>query len=170
MVSILAELRKIVNESGMSYDLLEEKSGVSKATISRIVSMKSDNPSLQSIIALADALDYDIVLRPTDSNHADNTQDIYHYRKTINEKDQTIAKLESTVSLRDSMLVKKNESIDRKDAYIRLKDDEKRKLENELRRKTRMIHFLSIAITILLMLLIYLFADINLGHFGFIRY
>ena len=159
MIEVLQELRDAASRSEMNQQRLAEATGISKGTISRILSGTTDNPTLQNVIELAAALGYDLRLVPEGELHEVESlepETAELYRSGIAARDDRIALLEERMNARD--------------ATIRSKDDELFTLHTSSRKHSTITLVLSICVVVLTMLCIYLIADALNGGWGFFRH
>lgn len=160
MIEVLQQLRTAFVNSGLSYQQVSDSSGISKSTISRIMTGATDNPSLQNSVDIALALGHDLILVRSGEEPPVNESS---YSRALRYRDERIATLTESVAHKDQQL-------EDKDAERRAKDAEYLALSAELRHKNRWIHILSMILVVVVMSLIYLFIDANFGHWGIIRY
>lgn len=156
MIEVLKELRDAASHSEMNQQRLTEVTGISKGTISRILSGATDNPTLQNVIELAAALGYELrLVRATDAEILE-PEAAELYRSGIAARDNRIALLEERMDVRD--------------AAIRAKDTELHTLHSRSSRNARVVLVLSVCIAVLTMLCLYLIADALNGGWGFFRH
>lgn len=159
MIEVLQELRDAASRSEMNQQRLVEATGISKGTISRILSGVTDNPTLQNVIELAAALGYDLRLVPEGEPHEVESlepETAELYRSGIAARDDRIALLEDRMDLRD--------------AAIREKDTELHTLHSRNNRNAHTVLILSVCVAVLAMLCLYLVADALNGGWGLFRH
>lgn len=170
MLEVLKQLRVIFSQSGHNYQWLHEETGISKSTISRLMTGQTENPTLQNIIDIADALNCEIIIASVESKKAIDQQDIKYYRDAISDRDERIRKLEISVTKREEQIDEKSAAINRKDAYIKEKDKEIQRLTRKAEKNGRIILVLSLVACVLALLCVYFIADALNGHWGIFRY
>ena len=156
MIEVLQELRDAASQSEMNQQRLTEVTGISKGTISRILSGATDNPTLQNVIELAAALGYDLRLVRADDAEILDPEMAELYRSGIAARDERIALLDDCVNARD--------------ATIQAKDAELHTLHSRCSRNARVVLVLSVCVAVLAMLCLYLVADARNGGWGFFRH
>ncbi len=83
MIEVLTQLRVLYVQSGKSQQTIAENTGHSKPTISNILSGKSEDVRLQTVIDIAEELGADLALVTEQSRKAISQQDISFYRDEI---------------------------------------------------------------------------------------
>ena len=170
MIEVLKQLRVLQIESGKTQQNIADETGLAKSTINRILAGKTEEVKLQTVIDIAACLNAEVALASTNSKNAIDQQDITYYRDAMDKRDERIAKLENAVAKRDSQIEEKDQAINRKDAYIKAKDKEISRITQRLDRNGRTILILSLAVSVLALLCIYLIFDGFNGHWGIFRY
>lgn len=158
MIEVLQELRDAASRSEMNQQRLAEATGISKGTISRILSGTTDNPTLQNVIELAAALGYDLRLVPEGELHEAESLE-----------PETAELYRSGIAARDDRIALLEERMDARDASIQAKDTELHTLHSHSSRNARIVLALSVCVAVLTMLCIYLIADALNGGWGFFR-
>lgn len=159
MISVLEELRDAAAHSGKSQQQLVDETGISKGTVSRILSGVADNPTIQNVVDIAAAIGYGLRLVPEGEL----------YEAEIIEP-ETAELLRSGIAARDERIALLEERMDSRDAAIRSKDDELSSLHIRSRKHSRVTLILSLLVCFLAMLCVYLIADALNGGWGFFRH
>ena len=163
VISVLEELRDAAARSGKSQQQLVDETGISKGTISRILSGMADNPTIQNVIDLSAAIGYELRLVRTGAVESLEPETAELLRSGIASRDDRIALLEERMDVRDA-------AIRSKDDDIRAKDDELFSLHTRSRKHSRVTLILSLLVCFLAMLCVYLVADALNGGWGFFRH
>lgn len=124
MIEVLTQLRVLYVQSGKSQQQIAESTGYSKPTISNILSGKSEDVRLQTVLDIAAELGAELALISDHSRKAISQQDISFYREEIAARESDIVDLKENLRLR-------NEQIE---AQRRNHEDLKRSTDIELER------------------------------------
>lgn len=104
MIEVLTQLRVLYVQSGKSQQLIAENTGYSKPTVSNILSGKSEDVRLQTIIDIAAELGAELALITDQSRKAISHQDISFYREEIAARENDIAELKENLNLRNQQV------------------------------------------------------------------
>ena len=124
MIEILKQLRVLAVQSGKSYQTIAEHTDYAKSTINNILTGKSEEVKLQTIIDIAAELGAEVVLVTEQSKKAIAEQDISFYRDEIAKRDDTITALKAEIE-------KLTAAAERPDLFAAL--EEQRKLTEHYR-------------------------------------
>lgn len=150
MIEVLKQLRVLHVQSGKSQQTVAENIGYSKSTISNILSGKSEDVRLQTVIDLAAEYGAEVALITEQSSKAISQQDISFYRDEIADRDAKLAKQEELIeTLRANNIAMRNNVTGEMDR-VRAEYDEDIKfyreqlalLKDQLNRKDRYIDIL----------------------------
>lgn len=157
MIEVLKQLRVLHVQSGKSQNLIAENTGYSKSTISNVLSGKSEDVRLQTVIDIAAELGAEVALLTAESEKAISQQDVTFYRDEMAARDSVIEELREELresqalvdTLRNNITASRN-NVDHEMERVRAeyRDDilfYKQQLEllrDQLRRKDRYIDIL----------------------------
>lgn len=138
-------------QSGKSYQTIATDTGYAKSTISNILTGKSEEVKLQTIIDIAAELDAEVALVTEQSKKAIAEQDISFYRDELAKRDDTITALKAEIEKltaaaeRPDLLAALEEQRKLTEHYrLAYKDalEDKQDLRDQLHRKDRYIDIL----------------------------
>lgn len=98
MIEILTQLRVLWAQSGKSQQTIADRTGFAKSTVSNILSGKSEDVRLQTVIDIAAELDAEIALISEQSKKAISQQDVSYYRDELANRDNIIAELKAKIA------------------------------------------------------------------------
>lgn len=104
MIEVLKQLRVLHVQSGKSQQTVAENIGYSKSTISNILSGKSEDVRLQTVIDLAAEYGAEVALITEQSNKAITQQDVTYYRDQLADRDSTIVELREKTAKQEELI------------------------------------------------------------------
>lgn len=156
MHNLLKELKNLKQQQHLSVDGLAERSGLARATISRLFADDAD-PRLSTVMDVVKALGASIILSTDLSRQAFAEQDVRPYRELLAEKERIIAA--------------KDESLKRYEHHLTKMQEERAEQQREYaRERKRSRIYLVVCIALVVIFAALLIADLSIEGIGWLQF
>lgn len=123
MQNFMENLRSVVRSSGRSSTSIANHCGLSKSTVSDIMSGANISPQLETVMRILEYCGGNLVIVTEQSRHAIDEQDVSWYREELNRRDAHIDELLGEIQMRDDRIQHLLQNVQRLENKVDTKDE-----------------------------------------------